>query len=95
MSRPTELLRSITGSLAGAATAGLGLVGNSFWAVFIGSIIGAASVAWTFGIWLRDHTFQFQKMQVEEAAQERDKLWAELIKLRAEIAVERGRGAKE
>ena len=95
MTRPSEIARFVLGSLFGTVTAGVGLVSNSFWAVFAGSLIGASSVAWTFGIWLRDRTFQFQKMQVDEAAKERDKLWDELVKLRAEIAVERGRGTKE
>ncbi len=84
--RPTEILRSIGASVLGMATAGAGATTGNIWAVIAGSAIGAGGVAWTFGIWLRDRSFQYLRMQNNE-------LWVELNKLREEIAVERHRAA--
>src|SRR5271166_416762 len=82
ISRPSELLRSIGTCCFGTITAGVGHAQNNFWAVLVGSMIGAGSVAWTFGIWLRDRTFEMQRMQISELAKIAEKL-------AAEIAVER------
>lgn len=77
--RLSEIARSIGGGVIGTITAGVGYSQGNFWAVLIGSAIGAGSVAWTFGIWLRDRSFEFLRIQNRELADE-------LAKLRTEIA---------
>ncbi len=80
--QPSEIARSIGGGLIGTITAGVGYSQGNFWAVLIGSAIGAGSVAWTFGIWLRDRSFEFLRLQNRE-------LFEELRQLRAEISTQR------
>jgi len=80
--RPSDIVRSIGGGVLGTVTAGVGYSQGNFWAVLIGSAIGAGSVAWTFGIWLRDRSFAFLRLQNRE-------LFDELSKMRAEIAAAR------
>ncbi len=80
--RPSEFVRSIGGGVFGMATAGIGYAQGNFWAVLIGAAIGSGSVAWTFGIWLRDKTFEYLRLQNRELADE-------LIKLRSEIRAAR------
>jgi hypothetical protein len=80
--RPSEILQSIGASLLGVATVGVGVTHDHIWAAIIGSALGAGSVVWTFGIWLRDKTFVYLRKQNGE-------LWAELSKLREEMKVMR------
>jgi hypothetical protein len=80
--RSFEILQSIGASLCGVATVGFGITHNNIWAAIIGSALGAGSVAWTFGIWLRDKTFVYLRKQNGE-------LWAELTKLSEEMKVMR------
>ena len=80
--RPFEILQSIGASLFGVATAGFGITHDNMWAAIIGSALGAGSVAWTFGIWLRDKTLFYLRKQNGE-------LWAELSKLSEEMKVMR------
>jgi hypothetical protein len=55
--RPSEILRSIGASLFGVATVGFGITHDNIWAAIIGSALGAGSVSWIFGIWLRNINF--------------------------------------
>ncbi len=80
--RSFEILQSIGASLFGVATVGFGITHDNIWAAIIGSALGAGSVAWTFGIWLRDKTFVYLRKQNGE-------LWAELSKLSEEMKVMR------
>ncbi|MGC1722037.1 MAG: hypothetical protein WA746_23870 [Isosphaeraceae bacterium] len=80
--RPFEILQSIGASLFGVATVGFGITHDNIWAAIIGSALGAGSVAWTFGIWLRDKTLFYLRKQNNE-------LWAELSKLSEEMKVMR------
>ena len=80
--RPFEILQSIGASLFGVATVGFGITHDNIWAAIIGSALGAGSVAWTFGIWLRDKTLFYLRKQNGE-------LWAELSKLSEEMKVMR------
>lgn len=80
--RSFEILQSIGASLFGVATVGFGITHDNIWAAIIGSALGAGSVAWTFGIWLRDKTFVYLRKQNGE-------LWAELNKLGEEMKVMR------
>ena len=80
--RSFEILHSIAASLFGVATVGFGITHDNIWAAIIGSALGAGSVAWTFGIWLRDITFVYLRKQNGE-------LWAELSKLSEEMKVMR------
>lgn len=82
--RSFEILQSIGASLFGVATVGFGITHDNIWAAIIGSALGAGSVAWTFGIWLRDKTFVYLRKQNGE-------LWAELSKLSEEMKVMRGK----
>ena len=77
-----EILQSIGASLTGVATVGFGITHDDIWAAIIGSALGAGSVAWTFGIWLRDKTFVYLRKQNGE-------LWTELTKLSEEMKVMR------
>jgi hypothetical protein len=78
--RPSEIVRSIGASLSGVATAGFGVTHDNLWAASIGTALGAGSVAWTFGTWLRDKIFVYLRRQNGE-------LWAELSKLSEEMIV--------
>jgi hypothetical protein len=80
--RPFEILQSVGASLFGVATVGFGITHDNIWAAIIGSTLGAGSVTWTFGIWLRDKTFVYIRKQNGE-------LWAELSKLSEEMNVMR------
>ena len=80
--RPSEIVRSISASLFGVATVGFGVTHDNIWAAIIGSALGAGSVTWTFGIWLRNRTFVYLRKQNGE-------LWAELSKLSEEMKVMR------
>ena len=80
--RPFEILQSVGASLFGVATAGFGITHDNMWAAIIGSALGSGSVAWTFGIWLRDKTLFYLRKQNGE-------LWAELSKLSEEMKVMR------
>ena len=82
--RSFEILQSIGASLFGVATVGFGITHDNIWAAIIGSALGAGSVAWTFGIWLREETFVCLRKQNGE-------LWAELSKLSEEMKVMRGK----
>ena len=80
--RSSEILRSIAASLFGVATVGFGITHDNIWVAIIGSALGAGSVTWTFGIWLRNRTFVYLRKQNGE-------LWAELSKLSEEMKVMR------
>jgi hypothetical protein len=80
--RPSEIVRSISASLFGVATVGFGVTHDNIWAAIIGSALGAGSVTWTFGIWLRNRTFVYLRKQNGE-------LWAELSTLSEEMKVMR------
>ena len=80
--RSFEILHSIAASLFGVATVGFGITHDNIWAAIIGSALGAGSVTWTFGIWLRNRTFVYLRKQNGE-------LWAELSKLSEEMKVMR------
>ncbi len=73
-------MRSIGASLFDVATAGFGVTHDNLWAAIIGTALGAGSVAWTFGTWLRDKIFVYLRRQNGE-------LWAELSKLSEEMKV--------
>ena len=80
--RLSEILRSIGVSLFGVATVSFGITHDNIWAAIIGSALGAGSVAWTFGIWLREKTFVYLRKQNGE-------LWAEQSKLSEDLKVMR------
>lgn len=79
MEKPKDIIGALGGSILGTVTAGLGAHQDNIWAILAGSAIGSASMAWVFGIWLRDRTFQYLRQQNEE-------LWQALNELRTHQA---------
>jgi|SRR5271165_131661 len=54
----------------GTATAMFGVIDQNTWAVCTGAAIGAGTVVWTFGYWLRDRTLVYLRNQAKELADE-------------------------
>ena len=67
---------------APVTSVGFGVTRDNLRVAIIGTALGAGSVAWTFGTWLRNKNFAYVRKQNGE-------LWAELSKLSEEMKVMR------
>jgi hypothetical protein len=81
LSKPHEILQAFAGSILGTVVAGVGATQENTWAVITGSAIGAGSVAWVFGLWLRDRTLQYLRKQ-------NDELWEALKELKDQQSID-------
>lgn len=78
----SEPMKAGGAALFGAGTAGVGAITENVWVMLAGAAIGAGGVAWTFGMWLRDHTFSYLRQQNQELASELQRLSEEVARLR-------------